>query len=138
MSYRPATEADLPAIEQALRTLKYHADKYPFVASTSVDKATASLRGLLPHGLYIVDGYLVAVDTFSPWYSDDKILQEWLVLKLYQGGSTASIPPMLRELAEQLECSVILTGDSSPVQLMAKTYEAAGYYKLTQSFCTKV
>lgn len=139
MSYRLATEDDMPAISQALHTLKYHADKYPFVVSTNVAKAERNLQLSIHFGkAYVVDGYFVLTDTFEPWYSDDKVLQESLVLKLYQGGNRASIPPMLRELAEYLECSVIITADSSPVQLMAKTYEEAGFDKLTQSFCTKV
>jgi len=139
MLWRHAKAADLPAITKALQAMEARAAKYPFVVTTSLRKAIASVEAaVFSHHAYVIDGYLVLIDIVTPWYSDDAILQEWYVMKLYPGGSVDSIPPALLEIARDLGCGIVMTADSSPVQIVAAAYEQAGFHKLTQSYCLKV
>lgn len=140
MSYRHATlDIDTAAIVAALRKLQAYAQNYDFIHNINFDVAVANVLTVVEQGnAYIIDGYLVLTEFIQPWYSEDWILQEWLVLKVRSGGSVDSIPPALREIAAANACSIILTADSSPVNIVAQAYERAGFHKLTQSFCTKV
>lgn len=140
MSYRLATlDEDSEAIIRALRKLQDYAKGYDFVHTIDFNVAAANVLTTVESGCAsIIDGYLVLMEFLQPWYSEDWILQEWLVLKLYPGGSVDSIPPALKEIAAASECKVIITADSSPVNIVAQAYERAGFHKLTQSYCTKV
>jgi len=139
MLYRQATLADMGAVVKGLWALKPHADKYAFVASTSLRKAQASIEhAILTNHAFVVDGYLVLIDVMQPWFSEDTVLQEWFVMKLYDGGTVANIPPTLMRIASDLGCKIVITADSSPVQIVATAYKQAGFHPLTQSFCQKV
>ena len=129
----------MPAVHDALLVMEQRAAKYPFVVTTSLRKAAASIEhAILTHNAYVVDGYLVLTEVLQPWYSEDNILQEWYVMRLYPSGSVDSIPAALKEIAYTLGCQIVMTADSSPVQIVAAAYEQAGFNKLTQSYCTKV
>jgi len=140
MSYRLATlNDDTEVITNAVRKLQAYARNYVFINTIDFDTALANVLETVKIGAaYIIDGYLVLTEFIQPWYSEDWILQEWLVLKVRSGGSVDSIPPALKEIAAEHECRIILTADSSPVNIVAQAYEKAGFHKLTQSFCTKV
>lgn len=139
MLYRWAEISDLSAVHDSLVLMEQRAAKYPFVITTSLRKAMQSVEhAIMTHNAVVIDGYLVLVDVVKPWYSEDAILQEWYVMRIYPGGNVSSIPPALKALAVDVGCSIIMTADSSPVQIVAAAYEAAGFTKLTQSFCTKV
>lgn len=136
--YRWADLSDMRAVHDGLRLMEQRAATYPFVVTTSLRKAAVSIEhAIITHNAYVIDGYLVLTDVIKPWYSEDAILQEWYVMRLYKGGTVASIPPALKQIAKDLGCAIIMTADSSPVQIVAAAYEAAGFTKLTQSYCTK-
>lgn len=139
MSYRPATlNDDTESIIRALRKLQDYAKGYDFVHTIDFNVAAGNVLKTVECGnAFVIDGYLVLLEFLQPWYSEDWILQEWLVLKLCPGGSVDSIPPALKEIAAANECKVIITADSSPVSIVAQAYERAGFHKLTQSYCTK-
>jgi hypothetical protein len=139
MSYRLANPDDDEPIIAALRKLQAYASTYGFTQQVDFHKAVSSVLSASESGdAYIVDGYLVLVDVLLPWYSDERVLQEWLVLKVYDGGSVSSIPAAVRSIAAERGCGVIITADSSPVNIVAKAYREAGFHPLTQSFYTKV
>jgi len=81
---------------------------------------------------------LVLTAVVYPWYSTAPVLQEWLVLKLHSGGSVNSIPPALLAIAKERGCSVVITGDSSPISIVAEAYSQADFRPLTQSFYKEV
>lgn len=139
MLYRQATLADMGAVDVGLRALQPHADRYPFIATTSLRKAYGSIEhAIITNNGFVVDGYLVLIEVIQPWFSEDTVLQEWFVMKLYDGGSVANIPPTLMRIAHDLGCKIVITADSSPVQIVATAYKQAGFHPLTQSFCKKV
>lgn len=139
MSYRPVFSSDLVPITAALEKLKAYASKYEWAVAIDFSKAVYTiLAEAMNDKGFIVDGYLVMIDIIKPWYSNQEIMQEWLVLKVYDGGSVDSVPVSLRTIAKHHGCKVIITADSSPVQLVAEAYNKAGYLPLTQSFYTKV
>lgn len=136
---RLADERDTSAIRQALLDLQEYAKAYDFAVGVNFTLATSNLADAVADGRgYVIDGYLVLVDKVTPWYSTQSVLQEWLVLKLYSGGTTSSIPPALKQIAKSLGCVCVISGDSSPVHIMAKTYRDAGWPTLTQSFYKRV
>lgn len=124
-------------VVDALIRLKQYASQYPWVGNIDFDKACDSVYQTMCDGnAYVIDGYLVLVDVIKPWYTDDKILQEWLVIKLVhkEGQSVDSIPPALLKLAEERGCRAVITADSSPVSIVAGAYQRADFKPLTTSF----
>lgn len=127
------------ALTEALLKLYAYANKYEWANEISWIKANQAIRAFAKEGnAYVVDGYLVMVDTIEPWYSYDRVLQEWLVLKLYQGGSVDSVPPALLALAKERGCKTVMSADSSPLSIVSKAYEDAGFLPLTRSYFQKV
>lgn len=123
----------------ALCKLHAFANQYEWANEISFPKANRAIRAFAKEGnAYVVDGYLVMVDTAEPWFSYDTVLQEWLVLKLYRGGSVNSIPSALLEIAKERGCKTVMSADSSPISIVAKAYEDAGFIPLTRSYFQKV
>lgn len=137
---RLANDQDTKAIIEALSRLKNRAYRYGFVGTVDFDKALSTvLHSILAGDGYVIDGYLVMVRSLSPWYSTDKILQEWLVLKLYVPfRGLNSVPQGLVEIAQQRGCRMLITGDSAPVDITATAYKQAGFSNLTQSFYKEI
>lgn len=124
-------------VVDALIRLERYASEYPWVGNIDFNKACDSVYLTAAAGdAYVIDGYLVLVDVIQPWYTNDKVLQEWLVLKLIHidGQSVDSIPPALRQLARERGCSAVITADSSPVSIVAGAYKRADFKPLTTSF----
>lgn len=137
--YRLATQQDFPALEVALTRLSAYAASYEWATGKCAVTANANLRAEIHrnHG-YIVGGYLVMVDAYQPWYSKDYVLQEWLVMRLYEPTGTEAIPAALLQIAKEHNCVAVISGDSSPVNIMAGTYKQAGWFPLTSSFYKRV
>lgn len=133
--YRKAELTDLRCIYDALRGLEQYAKQYEWTNSVDFEKAYQTVKvEVLAGKAYIVEGYLVMTDVLTPWYSTDKVLQEWLVLKLYKQGSIDSVPVALLAIAKELGCKSVISADSSPVNIVGRAYEKAGYTPLTRSF----
>ena len=135
VSWRWATYDDSNLIFKAILKLDRYSDNYDWAIGKDLVKACDSIADAIQAGnAAIVDGYLVCVEVITPWYSNAKVLQEWLVLKLEDGGSTASIPIALQEIAIGRGASLIMSADSSPVNIVAGAYKAAAFKPLTTSF----
>ena len=136
--YRLATLLDEWDIQHALFKLKNYADKYDW-AFISVDHALAAVSSEIAAGnAWIISGHLVLVQRVIPWYSDRAMLQEYLVLKLGCNGVLADVPVALQAIALEQGCVAVITGDSSPLSIVADAYKAAGFSPLTRSFYKKV
>ena len=134
MWYR-LNDSSWPLVLVALTRLRAFAESYDWVGTIDWDKGTAIVHETIMAGnAYMVDGYLVLTEVVCPWYTKDKLLQEWLVLKVESGGKVASIPPALETIAAANNCVAVISADSSPVQLVAAAYKEAGYKALTNSF----
>ena len=135
VNWRWATFEDSNLIFKAILKLDRYSDNYDWAVGKDLDKACASIVDAIHVGnVAIVDGYLVCVEVITPWYSNAKVLQEWLVLKLEEGGNLASIPIALQEIAIGRGASLIMSADSSPVNIVAGAYKAAAFKPLTTSF----
>lgn len=128
---------DDAAVHAALLRLQKFSEAYEWAIGIDFNVGEEAIWAAR-HGAYVVDGYLVMTEVITPWYSTQKVLQEWLVLKLYEDGDINSVPAALQELAHLLDCRVVITADSSPVSIVAAAYEKAGYSSLTHSFYKKV
>ena len=141
MLAKATVAADWPSVEKALAGFAKVAMNYPFVDGLDFERACTSIKTCIEAGDgYIIDGYLVMTTCFCPWYSTAKILQEWLVLKVYPTPpeGTKHIPAYLERLAVRLGATRLITGDSSPVDIMGSTYRSAGFKPLTCSFFKEV
>ena len=137
MTYRKAEIAlDRRPVLAALLQLDKYAQAYPWVGSVDFDKGVRVVMDTIDAGnAYLVGGYLVLTDEIVPWYTTDKLLQEWLVIKVRPSPVQVSeVPGALLEIARARGCIGVITADSSPVQLVAKAYDAAGFSPLTTSF----
>lgn len=136
MMYRKANlQEDWSSVVTALTKLMSFAATYDWVGSIDWVKGTDAIAETIRSGHgYIVDGYLVLTDKVIPWYTKDVILQEWLVIKVYPGGNITSVPLALEAIAEEQGCKFIMSADSSPVNIVGRAYEEAGYLPLTHSF----
>lgn len=135
------TDTDGTAIAEAVLKLQEYAQAYNWAQDISFLKALETVYETVDEGnAYIVDGILVLVNEFAPWYSNTKVLQEWLVLRVYPSvsGGVAEVPKALLEIAKQRECATLITADSSPISIVADAYKAAGFQPLTRSFFKKV
>lgn len=132
---RLADDRDTSALREACGRLLAYATAYNWAKGVDYQAACGVLHDQVAAGnCYIIDGYAVFVDKVTPWYSTLPYLEEWLTMRLYQGGTTASIPPALEAIAAKLGCASIVGGDSSPVQLMTAAYEGAKWQPLTKLF----
>ena len=131
--------SDYHALVKAMTKLEKFASVYPWCIAPNFDKALDTVFEAEEQGnAYVVDGYLVLVDKLMPWYSTEYVLQEWLVLKLYDNGDLSKVPLALEAIAKTSDCKLVMTADSSPVNIMAKAYNDAGFSFLTQSFYKRV
>jgi hypothetical protein len=132
--YRLLSYTDLPDLRAALKKLQAFAASYDWAVGIDFDKATDAIIHEANSGnALVVDGYLVMVAEVTPWYSRDKLLQEWLVLKL-TNGDVSNVPTALTQVAAERGCSLVITADSSPISIVADAYKAAGFSTLTRSF----
>lgn len=84
---------------------------------------------------YIGHGYLLMVSSFSPWYSDDRVLQEELILSLGAGGH--KLPRVIRfiqELAKQRGADYIMAGNSSQDPRLSCLYKRHDFQHYTDVF----
>ena len=130
-----STTKDWGAVVNSLMKLENYAKQYKWAIGVDFLYAVGNIYDAVKAGQgYVIDGYLVMVDEVKPWYSKEPILTEWLVIKLYPGGSVDSIPTALLAIAKERGISMVMTADSSPVNIVAEAYQRAGFDKLTTSF----
>lgn len=133
--YRLAESTDLAAVHRAAVRCVRREASYLAVAPINVDKACANASRAISEGnAYIVGGYFVLAEAVSPWYSDVRVLQESLVMRVYPGGNALDVAKALQDIAARLGCSWVATGDMGKYQLMAKAYLAEGFQPQPPSF----
>lgn len=139
MLLRKASELDKWAIGEALAELYEYSKQYDWAVKVNYDLAFVNVMDAIHLGCgYVADGYLIMVDTVTPWYTSNPVLQEWLVIKIEDGGHISAVPLAVKQIAIERGCSLAITADSSPVSIVASAYTDAGFKRLTQSFFTKV
>lgn len=135
--YRLAEDKDLPHIYTGLAKLESQAARTgQGMVRADFQKACRVVAEVVASKkAYIVGSYLVLTDQFAPWYSNEEVLQEWFILKVYtEGGGLQEVPIALLSIAKSLGCKYVMSGDSSPVNFVAAAYEKAGWKVLTRSF----
>lgn len=128
----PFTAAESRDISAALRT--YHSkistrsnkDWYQHVDVGRV--LTSILNG--DNEAALVDGFLVVYNVGTTWYSDQRMLEEIMVLRVYPGGDFYNVPKYLEAKAKEHGCAMVAVGTalarSDPA--LVKMYEKAGYH----------
>lgn len=135
VKWRYATVDDSNEIFKAILKLDAYSDGYDWAIGKDLTKACDSIAdAVAANNVLIVDGYMVCIETITPWYSNSRVLQEWLVLKIADGGSIKSVPLALEEVAMGLGIKLIMSADSSPVNIVAGAYKEAAFKPLTTSF----
>lgn len=137
MSYRRYQPLeDHLLLETALDDWEAQAPKYGYVDYPNRDKVLANIYNKhLEDDAYIVDSsFLLLVESITPWFADDKILQEVLVLRLRYGGRLASVISAIEDIAYSRGDDKILLSDSSVGLSLSKFYKRKGYSLVTNSF----
>lgn len=127
----PFTAAESEDISAALRT--YHEKinsrgKKPWYKHVDLRRVLTSILGGDSLSA-LVDGYLVVYDIGETWYSQHRILEEVMVIRVYPGGSFPNVPKFLESKAKAHGCAMVSVGTalarSDPA--LVKLYEQAGY-----------
>jgi hypothetical protein len=137
---RLATAEDRGALVEACKRLAAYAVKYKWVGEVDYEKGLTALFAEVDKGnAYVIEGYIVFVDEITPWYTQDRLLQEWLVMRLhYVHGELSKVPSALLAIAKARACVGVLGNDSSPVPIVAAAYEGDGWLALTKSYFKEV
>lgn len=137
---RLATVEDRGEVVEACKRLAAYAVKYKWVGEVDYANGLTVLFTEIAKGnAYVIEGYIVFVDEITPWYTQDRLLQEWLIMRLHPApGGLDEVPAVLLDIAKARGCVGVLGGDSSPVNIVAKAYEKAGWLALTKSYFKEV
>lgn len=133
--WRFAEVSDGDAIRFACRKLERYAERYDWAIKQDYIKGLAAVMDAVRHRqALVIDGYLVLICEVVPWYSNAKCLQEWLVMDLNMTGVIESVPLGLEAFARAHNFDMVITADSSPVNIVAGAYRGAAFKPLTSSF----
>lgn len=129
---RPVTNADHPVILDALQQLLFFAPNYGWVGKPDLAVGLQHVLNKQVEGnAYIGHGYLLLVGEFEPWYGNDKILQEELVLRLPgqpEGGyAIRMVLNFLEVLASLRGADKLLVGNSYTDAALTRIYERRGF-----------
>lgn len=107
---------------------KRQAERNPFFGNTDWDKGMSFVWGHIDGGnAWIADGYLIIATVAKPWYNNDQLLVEQLVLKINRTGVISSVPIALEQLAKEFGCNKIVVSDSSLYGTYRQACEDAGF-----------
>ena len=125
---RIVQESDSLEIVRAIYKFREQANEHPFFKPVSLSKALGFIWEQCAQGnAWLANGYLIIVSVSTPWYSNERMLVEQLVVKIAKGGTADDIPVVLDLLAAKLGCTKIVTSDSSPSGNVAAACSRAGY-----------
>jgi hypothetical protein len=125
---RLAYSAELPAILCALKRLQSRS-KAPQMMFSDLNKAGFSIRGWIDDGeAWIVGDYFVAVTRGTMWYSEDPMLFEQLVIKVYNTNNNqiSTVTDFLKALCVSESCAAVIVGDAQSGR-MIPVYQDAGF-----------
>lgn len=90
--------------------------------------AERSLRAMIDKGeAYMVAGFLILAYEGTTWYSDEPILFEELILKVYDSCENVTVAvEALEYLARSKGCKWVVAGDTQ-IGYMLPFYKGAGY-----------
>lgn len=103
--------------------------------------SSRALDFILDNGqLYQVEGYLVAYTVTVPWYANEPVLNELLVLRNRRGGKFSDVTKFFEQEAERTGCSRISTGTllAADNNLLASLYERQGYHSGAWQMCKEI
>jgi len=125
---RVAFSTELPAVVCALKKLqdKSTSPQMPF---SSLDKAGRSVLKWIEDGdAWIVGDYFVAVTKGTMWYSEEPMLFEHLVIRLYNTNQKpiSTVTDFLKALCVTEGCAAVIVGDAQ-FGRMIPVYKDAGF-----------
>ncbi len=135
---RKAAISDLLPIHKGLDYLK-RTSQAPWMGITDTTVAMKYIAQAIIDGrVWFFGGYMVMVDTGSPWYTTKLCLLEELVMNVYRGDISFTIEQValagLDQLASHYGCEATVVGDTQR-GLMTPLYIAAGFVPIgTQLF----
>lgn len=79
--------------------------------------------------LIVDDAFLLVYASGNPWYSNEVVLEELMVLRIGKGSSFASVCDLLDDLAEDVHASVIVVGGAlaRKPRALTRMYQSRGY-----------
>jgi hypothetical protein len=125
---RVAFSTELPAVICALKKLqdKSAAPQMPF---SNLDKAGRSILKWIEAGdAWIVGDYFVAVTKGTMWYSEEPMIFEHLVIRLYNSNKNpiSTVTDFLKALCVTEGCAAVIVGDAQ-FGRMIPVYKDAGF-----------
>ena len=120
--------------EDRIRELLANPDKAWFKAAdpeVAIDYLWATLRGETPHNIDLIGNYLVLWAVCVPWWSDQKLLQESMVLRVGppEADGMDRVIQFLEAKAQELCCAGLGTGTALSLndRALTRLYERHGF-----------
>lgn len=114
-------------LTEAHEDLLSHGGK-PITKAMSAEKVADFIVG--SDNSYILDEqYLVCYQVGTPWFSEDKVLGELLVIRLGNGGSFSKVTDFFKEEAKRHGCQWVMVGTllSPNDAALSRSYGARGF-----------
>ena len=130
---RKATVEDWLDCRKAVDAMIEFAPRYPVpVQPNKSDMLAHFYDKLLAGDVYVGHGALLLVSVFTPWYGDERILQEELIVGIPgQQVFPRAVVDFIPVLARERECSYCLAGNTLQDPRLTTIYESRGFKHIT-------
>jgi hypothetical protein len=136
--YERVLEAALGFLEKSPAPHAKIMDAYKVARNISDRALTASSLW----GAHRFGAYVLAWEVCAPWYSDEDVMIEDILIKAYPEDCTRTLQEVLTEdipeLARTLGVRYVFTGDTQGLGYMGEQYTRAGFGTLGTMHCLEV
>ena len=121
----------MAAIAAAIHQLELNCSRYPFPIKFSLESAIAHVMLKAAEGdAFVGNGVVLLVSTITPWFSDNRVLQEEFILSLGSPNLRAVIRFVEAE-AKRRGRDYILAGNTYQDARLTELYKRLGYKHTT-------
>lgn len=123
---------DRQALWRALEHLEAYRFRYPMKVLPDVGGAWTHIVAKADLGEAIVVGKcLLMFSVITPWYGNERVLQEELILSLHPDANPRAAVRELRRLEKVHSCAYTVAGNLLQDQRLTRLYEREGFFKLS-------
>lgn len=141
-SARRLTQADYGLVQAALNDLVCNLRADGRKAVYAILDVPTTLRSLyaFDHAYIVEDSFLVVYDVGAPWYSQDAILSELLVLRLLPGSSFTAVADFLTNAAREAGAKLAAVGTALAKSdaALASLYSKNGFTEAARSLVKEI
>lgn len=123
---------DRQALWWALADLEANRFRYPMRVLPDISGAVDHITAKADLGeAIVVSGCLLMFSIITPWYGNERVLQEELILSLRPGANPRAAVRKLQALEKEHGCAYTLAGNLLQDPRLTRLYEREGFSKLS-------